>query len=145
MNGAGKTVSNTGTTTPAARYHLSTSKTSMQSLTVIARTVRCVLVDSVLVQQPQEQRYPFLPVCAVFSCVQTMVWLLVFVIFNVRTYVDACDYTQGLYEQRESAQKVTMYLWWSLCTLYLHACQVRVTVGDSGFCCCCTCVTYFER
>ena len=32
----------------------------------------------------------------------------------------------------------------SLCTLYLHACQVRVTVGDSGLCCC-TCVTYFER
>ena len=29
-------------------------------------------------------------------------------------------------------------------TLYLHACQVRVTVGDSGLCCC-TCVTYFER
>ena len=37
-----------------------------------------------------------------------------------------------------------MYLWWSLCTLYLHACQVRVTVGDSGLCCC-TCVTYFEH
>ena len=35
------------------------------------------------------------------------------------------------------------HLWWSLCTLYLHACQVRVTVGDSGLCC--TCVTYFER
>ena len=29
-------------------------------------------------QQPQEQRCPFLPVCAVFSCVQTMVWLPVF-------------------------------------------------------------------
>ena len=29
-----------------------------------------------------------------------------------------------------------MYLWWSLCTLYLHACEVRVTVGDSGLCCC---------
>ena len=29
-----------------------------------------------------------------------------------------------------------MYLWWSLCTLYLH-------VGDSGLCCC-TCVMYFE-
>ena len=29
-------------------------------------------------QQPQEQRYPFQPVCAVFSCVQTMVWLPVF-------------------------------------------------------------------
>ena len=27
---------------------------------------------------------------------------------------------------------------------YLHACQVRVTVGDSGLCCC-TCVTSFER
>ena len=37
-----------------------------------------------------------------------------------------------------------MYLWWSLCTLYLHACQVRVTVGDSGLCCC-DCVTTFER
>ena len=34
--------------------------------------------------------------------------------------------------------------WWSLCTLYLHACQVRVTVGDSGLCCC-TLVTYFFR
>ena len=22
--------------------------------------------------------------------------------------------------------------WWSLCALHLHACQVRVTVGDSG-------------
>ena len=32
----------------------------------------------------------------------------------------------------------------SLCTLYLHTCQVKVTVGDSGLCCC-TCVTYFER
>ena len=29
-----------------------------------------------------------------------------------------------------------MRLWWSLCTLYLFACQVRVTVGDSGLCCC---------
>ena len=27
---------------------------------------------------------------------------------------------------------------------YLHACQVRVTISDSGLCCC-TCVTYFER
>ena len=37
-----------------------------------------------------------------------------------------------------------MYLWWSLFTLCLHTCQVRVTVGNSGLCCC-TCVTYFER
>ena len=34
-------------------------------------------------------------------------------------------------------------LWWSSCTLYLHACQVRVTVGYSGLCCC-TCVMYFK-
>ena len=37
-----------------------------------------------------------------------------------------------------------MYLWWSLCTLCLHACQVKVIVGDSVLCCC-TCVTYFEH
>ena len=28
-------------------------------------------------------------------------------------------------------------------SLYLHACHVRVTVGDSGLCCC-TCVTYLQ-
>ena len=31
-----------------------------------------------------------------------------------------------------------------LSTLYLHACQVRVTVGNSGLCCC-VYVTSFER
>ena len=36
-----------------------------------------------------------------------------------------------------------MYLRWSLCTLYLHTCQVKVTVGDSGLCC--ACVTSFEH
>ena len=36
-----------------------------------------------------------------------------------------------------------MYLWWSLYTLYLHACQVRVTLGDSGLCCC-ACATSVE-
>ena len=29
-------------------------------------------------EQPQEQRYPALPLCAVFSCVQTVVRLPVF-------------------------------------------------------------------
>ena len=28
-----------------------------------------------------------------------------------------------------------LYLWWSLYTLYLLACQMRVTIGDSGLCC----------
>ena len=32
---------------------------------------------------------------------------------------------------------------WSLSTSYLLACQVRVTLGDSGLCCC-DCVTSFE-
>ena len=29
-----------------------------------------------------------------------------------------------------------VHLWWSLCTLYLFECEVRVTIGDSGLCCC---------
>ena len=37
-----------------------------------------------------------------------------------------------------------MYLWWGLCTSYLHACQMRVTVGDSCLCCC-SYVTYSKR
>ena len=49
-------------------------------------------------QQPREQRYPLLPVCAVFSCLQTMP---VFGIFNPRTGVDACDCTRELYGHRE--------------------------------------------
>ena len=52
-------------------------------------------------QQPQEQRYPFLSVCAVFLCVQTMVWLPMFGIFNTHTDVPACNCTQGLYGHRK--------------------------------------------
>ena len=55
----------------------------------------------VRLQQPQEQRYPFLTVCAVFSCVQTKIWLLVLGIFNVRTDVNACDCTRGLCGHRK--------------------------------------------
>ena len=43
------------------------------------------------------QRYPFLSMCAVFSCVQTMVRLPVSGIFNVRTNVDVCDFTRWLH------------------------------------------------
>ena len=52
-------------------------------------------------QQPQEQRYPLLSVYAVFPCVQIMVWLPVFGIFNVRTVVDANDCTRELYGHRK--------------------------------------------
>ena len=36
-----------------------------------------------------------------------------------------------------SAPYIQEYLWWTLRILYLLACQVRVTVGDSGLCCLC--------
>ena len=49
----------------------------------------------VRLQQPQEQCYPFLSLCAVLLCVQTIVWLIVFGIFNVHTESDASDFTQG--------------------------------------------------
>ena len=48
-------------------------------------------------QQSQKQCYPFLSVCAVFSCVQAMVWLPVFGVFNVCADVDSCNCTWGLY------------------------------------------------
>ena len=47
--------------------------------------------------QPQEQHYPFLPVCAVFSCVPNNRWLPVFGIFIVCASVDVCGCTWGLY------------------------------------------------
>ena len=56
--------------------------------------VRC---SSHKVQQPQERCYPFLSVCAAFSCVQTMAWEPVLGISNVHADVDVCDNTQGLY------------------------------------------------
>ena len=40
-----------------------------------------------MVQQTQEQRYPFLPVCAVFSCVQAMACLQMLRIFNARNFM----------------------------------------------------------
>ena len=58
-------------------------------------------------QQPQEQRYRFLPVCAVLSSVQTKVWLPKLGIFNMHTDVNACDCTRGCTDNvRESALKV---------------------------------------
>ena len=41
-----------------------------------------------------------------------------------------------------------MYLWWTedapLVEFYLLTCQARVTIGDSGLCCC-VCVMSFEH
>ena len=58
-------------------------------------------LSKAVIQQPQEQRYPFLPTHAVFSCVHTKVRLLMLGVFNVRTDVNACGCTRGAV--RESA------------------------------------------
>ena len=60
----------------------------------------------VKLQQPQEQCYPFLPLCAVSVRVQTMVQLSTFGIFDVHTDADACACTQEPYEYCKSALKV---------------------------------------
>jgi len=44
---------------------------------------------------------------------------------------------------KDALKDVPLDVFLSLCTLYLHVCQVRVTVGHSGLCC--VCVTSFER
>ena len=61
-------------------------------------------------QQPQEQRYPFLSVRAVFLFVQTTVRLPVFRIFDVPTDADACDCTLGLYGHRKRVSTAS-WLW----------------------------------
>ena len=50
---------------------------------------------TVRLQQLQERCNSFLPVCAVFSCVQTMVPLPVRGILNTHADVEACNCTQG--------------------------------------------------
>ena len=46
--------------------------------------------------------------------------------------IDSVQYTLSYCHLR-------MYLWSGLCISYLLACQVRVTVQDSGLCCCVPC------
>ena len=53
-------------------------------------------------QQPQEQRYPFLSKCTVFSQVQKMVWLPTFGIFNMCADVIACHCTWELYGHQKT-------------------------------------------
>ena len=64
-------------------------------------------------------------------------------------FAGAYNYVQfsarKIYELRQLSRYIlNMYLWWSLYTLYLLACQVRVTVGDSSLCYS-VCVMSFER
>ena len=61
----------------------------------------------------------------------------------IRTWHE-CKYKVHKLHQKYTLYILKMYLWWSLGTSYLYACQVRITVGDSGVSCG-TWVTYFER
>ena len=56
---------------------------------------------------------------------------------TTKTWVTYCN-SPGV---RVNTRYIGMYLSWSLCILYLHACQVKVAVGDSGLCCC-TCYVF---
>ena len=69
-----------------ARTHARTHAQNSTSLSLAGKFGSPYLGEA---QQPQEQRYPFLSVCAVFSCLQTMVWLPVFEIFNMRLHLGA--------------------------------------------------------
>ena len=70
-------------------------------------------------QQLQEQCYPFLPACAVFSHVQTIAWLPVFRTFKMHTDVNACVIMWRLYKHQK---KVCIKSWLWCCTrdLNLH-------------------------
>ena len=61
----------------------------------------------------------------------------------VLMFSDVIQHIRRIKKKKKKKKKLRLYLWWNLCTLYLHACQVRVTVGDSGLHC--TCGAYFER
>ena len=41
------------------------------------------------------------------------------------------------------SKDLKIYLWWSLRTLHLLACQVTVPVRDSSLCCCVPCYTWY--
>ena len=63
-------------------------------------------------QQSQEQRYPLLPVCAVFSRVRvrTIIIMATTWIFHVRADVEACNCARGLYGRRKRVRTASC-LW----------------------------------
>ena len=73
-------------------------------------------------QQPQEQRYPFPSVCAVFSCVQSVVWLPELAIFTVRADVSAYECTQAISCPTgcfKESQHLSAYIYLSLCNIFV--------------------------
>ena len=63
--------------------------------------------------------------------------------YKVHKFHKSCTLKYKVHKLRHRYIFLKVYLWWSLWTLYLHACQVRGTVGDLGLCGC-VCVTSFE-
>ena len=49
---------------------------------------------------------------------------------------NATDLISAQRTSNRHSNKDLKYLSWGLCTLYLLACQVRVSIDDSGHCCC---------
>ena len=56
------------------------------------------------------------------------------------TCVVECAWNGGII-RHWAASLWRVYLWWNLRTLYLLACQVKVTASDAGLCCCVPCYT----
>ena len=69
----------------------------------------------------------FLNFLALFLAVQHSVLIMIFTASNfniMRTSDSSCFFILRIYSSG------------GFCTVYLHTCQVRVTIGDSGLCCC---------
>ena len=62
-------------------------------------------------QQPKEQCCPYLSMCVAFLCVQTMVWVPVFGIFNMHPDIDTYNCTWGLYghHKRDCSEIAPIY------------------------------------
>ena len=78
---------------------------------------------------------------ATFGVIEVM--CMYFVTFRALTRMLVVSYLCLGSKSIKKTSMLRMYLWWSLYTLYLLACQMRVTVDDSGLCCC-VCVMSLE-
>ena len=88
--------------------------------------------------------YLWWSLCTLFCLILSLsLWLLYLPITFVHPFGDVplVEFMYLVLSPRcEQTQNKTLI---DCCTLYLRACQLRVTVGDSGLCCC-VCVTSFE-
>ena len=69
----------------------------------------------------------------IYKCVCVHACHIVCMLLSVCVVISMCTVFAVGHELMIFVTNQRMYLWWSLCTLYLHACQMRVTVGDSVF------------